>query len=236
MRIDQEEGRIMSFIEIKNLNKYYSVGKSSFQALKDIDLQIEKGDFLSVEGKSGAGKSTLLNIIGCIDSFDSGEYLLDGETIGRLSEAKLASVRNSKIGYVFQDFCLVNHQSVLFNTMLPLFFNKTSYAAMKKLGMQALEKVGIVDQAHKKANQLSGGQRQRVAIARAIINHPSVILADEPTGALDSATSKQIIELLAELNGEGSTMIIVTHDKAVSDYCSKHIEIKDGCIVRNHAF
>ena len=177
-------------------------------------MQIEKGDFLSVEGKSGAGKSTLLNIIGCIDSFDSGEYLLEGEKIGRLSEAKLASVRNSKIGYVFQDFCLVNHQSVLFNTMLPLFFNKTSYAAMKK------------------ANQLSGGQRQRVAIARAIINHPSVILADEPTGALDSATSKQIMELLAELNGEGTTMIIVTHDKAVSDYCSKHIEIKDGCIVK----
>ena len=231
LRIDSEEGGYMSLIEIRNLNKYYRIGKNSFHVLKDINLHVERGDFISIEGKSGAGKSTLLNLLGCIDTFDSGEYCLDGKQIERLSEAKLAAVRNTKIGYVFQDFCLVNYQSVLFNTMLPLFFNKTSYAEMKRLGLQALERVGISDQARKKANQLSGGQRQRVAIARAIISRPDVILADEPTGALDSATSVQIMELLAELNAEGATVIVVTHDKAVSDYCRKHLVIKDGQIV-----
>ncbi len=220
----------MSLIEISNVNKYYSVGKNSFHALKDIDLRIENGDFVSIEGPSGAGKSTLLNIIGCIDSFDTGEYLLDGRKIARLSEAKLAAIRNAKIGYVFQDFCLVNQQSVLFNAMLPLFFNKTSYRKMKELGMQALRRVGIADQAHKKANQLSGGQRQRVAIARALINSPSLILADEPTGALDSETSTQIMELLTELNGEGTTILLVTHDSLVSEYCTRRIIMKDGRI------
>ncbi len=220
----------MSLIEINNLNKFYTVGKNPFHVLKDINLKIEKGDFVSIEGKSGAGKSTLLNIIGCIDSFDSGDYLFDGKQINCLSEARLAAVRNSKVGYVFQDFCLINQETVLFNTMMPLFFNKTSYGKMKKLGIQALERVGIADQAHKKANQLSGGQRQRVAIARAMINNPAVILADEPTGALDSATSVQIMDLLKELNEEGTTVIVVTHDSFVSECCKKHIVIKDGAI------
>lgn len=221
----------MSLIEITHLNKYYSAGRNSFHALKEIDFRAEEGDFISIEGPSGAGKSTLLNIIGCIDGFDSGEYLLDGKRIGRLSEAKLAAVRNAKIGYVFQDFCLINHQTVLFNAMLPLFFNKTSYAQMKRLGLQALSRVGIADQAHKKANQLSGGQRQRVAIARAIINRPAVILADEPTGALDSSASAQIMDLLTELNADGTTIIVVTHDRFVSGYCKKHVTISDGCIL-----
>ena len=220
----------MSLIEVNNVNKYYSVGKNSFHALKNVSFQIETGDFVSIEGKSGAGKSTLLNIIGCIDNFDSGDYILEGMKINALSEPKLASVRNTEIGYVFQDFCLINHQSVLFNTMLPLFFGKMKYKEMKKLGIQALERVGIADQAHKKANQLSGGQRQRVAIARAIINQPKIILADEPTGALDSSTSVQIMDLLKELNSEGTTVIVVTHDSFVSNYCKKHIMIKDGCI------
>ena len=208
----------------------YSIGKNSFHALKNISLRVEAGDFVSIEGKSGAGKSTLLNIIGCIDSFDSGDYILEGVKINELSESKLASVRNTEIGYVFQDFCLINHQTVLFNTMMPLFFGKMKYKDMKKMGMQALERVGIADQAHKKANQLSGGQRQRVAIARAIVNQPEVILADEPTGALDSSTSVQIMDLLKELNAEGTTVIVVTHDSFVSDYCKRHITIKDGCI------
>lgn len=220
----------MSLIEVNNVNKYYSVGKNSFHALKNISLQVEAGDFVSIEGKSGAGKSTLLNIIGCIDNFDSGDYLLGGVKINGLSESKLASVRNTEIGYIFQDFCLINQQTVLFNTMLPLFFGKMKYKEMKKLGMQALKRVGIADQAHKKANQLSGGQRQRVAIARAIINQPKIILADEPTGALDSSTSVQIMDLLKALNEEGTAVVVVTHDSFVSDYCKRRITIKDGQI------
>lgn len=221
----------MSLIEIRNLNKYYAVGKNSFHALKDINFEVEEGDFVAIEGQSGAGKSTLLNIVGCIDGFDSGDYRFGGSRIGGLSDAKLAAVRNTKIGYVFQDFCLVNHQTVLFNAMLPLFFSKVSYREMKRLGLQALQRVGIGEQAHKKANQLSGGQRQRVAIARAIINRPALILADEPTGALDSETSAQIMDLLAALNAEGTTILVVTHDRFVSGYCQKHITIRDGCIV-----
>lgn len=150
----------MSLIEIRNLNKYYRIGKNSFHVLKDINLHVERGDFVSIEGKSGAGKSTLLNLLGCIDTFDSGEYCLDGKQIERLSEAKLAAVRNTKIGYVFQDFCLVNYQSVLFNTMLPLFFNKTSYAEMKRLGLQALERVGISDRAQKSKSAVGGRVRE----------------------------------------------------------------------------
>lgn len=220
----------MNLIELRNINKYYSTGKVSFHALKDISFQIETGDFVSIEGKSGAGKSTLLNIIGCIDDFDSGDYFLEERKINTLSEAQKALVRNKEIGYIFQDFCLINQQSVLFNTILPLFFSKINYGEMKKLGMQALRKVGIAEQAQKKANQLSGGQRQRVAIARAIINQPKIILADEPTGALDSNTSVQIMELLKELNAEGTTILVVTHDSFVSSYCKKHVVIKDGCI------
>lgn len=218
-------------IEIHALNKYYPMGGGKFQALKEIDFTAADGDSVAVQGKSGAGKSTLLHILGCLDGFDSGSYKLNGVEVAKLKDGASAKLRNSQIGFVMQDFSLVNHRSVLFNVMLPLYFNKTPTRKMKEMAMRALQQVGIADQAEKKANQLSGGQRQRVAIARAIVNSPSLILADEPTGALDTETSAQIMELLKAMNECGMTLIVVTHDDAVADYCSRKIVIQDGKII-----
>ena len=172
-------------IEIKNLNKYYPLGKSRFHALKDVNVAVEKGEMVSIEGPSGAGKSTLLHIIGLLDGFDSGNYLLNGVDMKNLKDTKASRIRNEEIGFVMQDFSLINQKTVLFNVMLPLLFSKTPYSKIKGMAEDALESVGIYDQKTKKVNQLSGGQKQRVAIARAIVTNPSVILADEPTGALD---------------------------------------------------
>lgn len=218
-------------IEIHALNKYYPMGNEKFHALKEIDFTAADGDSIAVQGKSGAGKSTLLHILGCLDGFDSGSYKLDGVEVAKLKDGASAKLRNSKIGFVMQDFSLVNQRSVLFNVMLPLYFNKTPARKMKAMALHALQLVGIADQADKKANQLSGGQRQRVAIARAIVNGPSLILADEPTGALDTETSAQIMELLKSMNERGMTLIVVTHDDAVAGYCSRKIVIQDGKIL-----
>ena len=218
-------------IEIKGLNKYYPVGKEKFHALKNIDLTVADGEAVAIMGKSGAGKSTLLNIIGCLDGFDSGEYTLDGITVRNLSDTKQARLRNDKIGFVMQDFALIEYKTTLFNTMLPMYFDKTPSGKMKKKALKALCVVGIEDQAHKKVNQLSGGQRQRAAIARAIVKNPPLILADEPTGALDSDTSEQIMNLLMEMNSRGMTLIVVTHDETVASYCGRKIVISDGRIV-----
>ena len=217
-------------IEISKLNKYYKVGKGKMHALKDIDLTIKDGESLAIQGKSGAGKSTLMHIMGLLDSYDSGSLKIDGQEIKGLSDGKLATIRNQKIGFVMQDFSLLDHKSVIMNVMLPLYFNhKYSFKKMNKLALEALEHVGIKEQANKKANQLSGGQRQRVAIARAIISKPEIILADEPTGALDSETSVEIMNLLKELNEKnGITLIVITHDDSVADYCKRKIIIKDG--------
>ena len=215
-------------IEISKLNKYYKVGKGKMHALKDIDLTIKDGESLAIQGKSGAGKSTLMHIMGLLDSYDSGSLKIDGQEIKGLSDGKLATIRNQKIGFVMQDFSLLDHKSVIMNVMLPLYFNhKYSFKKMNKLALEALERVGIKEQANKKANQLSGGQRQRVAIARAIISKPEIILADEPTGALDSETSVEIMNLLKELNEKnGITLIVITHDDSVADYCKRKIIIK----------
>ena len=219
-------------IEISKLNKYYKIGNSKFHALKDIDLDIKDGEMLAVTGKSGAGKSTLMNIIGLLDSYDSGSLKIDGVEASGLRDSRLAKLRNQKIGFVMQDFSLLEHKSVLMNVMLPLYFNnKYNFREMKKLAMDALKKVGITEQASKKVNQLSGGQKQRVAVARAIINEPSFILADEPTGALDTKTSAKIMELFKNLNDDGKTIIIITHDMGIADSCQRKIEISDGKIV-----
>ena len=219
-------------IEISKLNKYYQIGNSKFHALKDIDLNIKDGEMLAVTGKSGAGKSTLMNIIGLLDSYDSGSLKIDGVEVSGLGDSRLAKLRNQKIGFVMQDFSLLEHKSVLMNVMLPLYFNnRYNFREMKKLAMDALKKVGITEQAQKKANQLSGGQKQRVAVARAIINEPSFILADEPTGALDTKTSAEIMELFKNLNVDGKTMIIITHDMNIADSCQRKIEISDGRII-----
>ena len=221
-------------IQIKHLSKKYGTKENAFYALKDINLEIKEGSLIAIQGKSGAGKSTLLHIMGCLDTFEEGEYLLDGISVKKMRDGQLAKLRNEKIGFVLQDFSLINQRSVLFNVMLPMFFNKTPYKKMKTIALEALETVGIPEQAKKMANQLSGGQRQRVAIARAIANKPSIILADEPTGSLDTQTSAQIMNLFTELNKQGMSILIVTHDQNVAEYCSEIITISDGKIV-DHA-
>lgn len=214
-------------LKVNHISKFYG----EFAALNDVTLSFQKGDFIAIKGTSGAGKSTLLHILGCLESFDQGEYWFDDIDVSKLNDEKRAKLRNEKIGFVLQDFALVNQKSVLFNVMLPLYFSKGSYFKMKQAALEALDAVGIRDQAKKKASQLSGGQRQRVAIARALVNHPSVILADEPTGALDSKTTAQIMELLHQLNEKGITVIVVTHDDKVAASCKRVIEISDGKVV-----
>lgn len=219
-------------IEITGLNKYYDVGKGKMHALKDINLTIENGESVAIQGKSGAGKSTLMYILGLLDNSFEGSVKIDGKEVGSLSDSKSAKLRNEKIGFVMQDFSLLESKSVLMNVMLPLFFNrKYNFGEMNELAEEMLEKVGIKDQAKKKVNQLSGGQKQRVAIARAIINDPSYILADEPTGALDTKTSSEIMELFKRLNEDGKTVVIITHDNDVAAICKRRIELSDGSIV-----
>lgn len=215
-------------INIKGLNKYYPLGKERFHALKDIDLEVKHGEMLCLTGRSGSGKSTLLHVIGLLDTFESGEYLFDGSAVRELSDSRRAALRNADIGFIMQDFALVSDRSVLFNVMLPLMFGKTSLSQAKKLAAESLEKVGIADQKNKRVNQLSGGQKQRVAIARAIVTKPKLILADEPTGALDSKTGAAIMDLLCTLNGEGITVIVATHDAQVMSRCKRSVRISDG--------
>lgn len=218
-------------IKVENLIKTYKLGKDLFYALDDVSLTVDDGELVAICGTSGAGKSTLLNILGCLDKADSGKYYLDDVDVFSLKDSKTAKLRNKKIGFVLQDFSLINHKKVDFNVMLPMYFDNTPGKQMKIKADKALKAVGLEDQKNKKANQLSGGQRQRVAIARAIVNNPSVVLADEPTGALDSKTSQSIMELFKELNKKGITVIIVTHDKEIASYCNRQIEIKDGKII-----
>lgn len=216
-------------IELQNVNKIYKNPSGNFCALKNISFKINTGEMIAIRGTSGAGKTTLLNIIGLVDKFDSGTYLLDGISIAKLKERKLAELRNKKIGFVFQDFALLNEQKVLYNVILPLLYNKAySYRQAVNKAEEILSILNISDQTHKLVNQLSGGQKQRVAIARALINDPSVILADEPTGALDSTTTIQVLDCLKEINERGTTVIIVTHDKDVASYCTSEIIIDDG--------
>lgn len=219
-------------LKIENLTKTYNYKKSNaFTALKDVSLEVEDGEMLAIIGKSGAGKSTLLHIIGCIDKFEKGSYIIDGTDVHSLSDNKLAKIRNEKVGIVMQDFALIDEYSVIENVMIPLNFSKKKLGKPKELAMKALERVGIADLAKKPVSKLSGGQKQRVAIARAIVNDPSFILADEPTGALDTKTSSEIMELFTELNKSGKTVIIITHDLTVADKCKRKVEISDGRII-----
>lgn len=219
-------------LKIENLTKTYNYKKSNaFTALKDVSLEVEDGEMLAIIGKSGAGKSTLLHIIGCIDKFEKGSYIIDGTDVHSLSDNKLAKIRNEKVGIVMQDFALIDEYSVIENVMIPLNFSKKKLGKPKELAMKALERVGLANLAKKPVSKLSGGQKQRVAIARAIVNDPSFILADEPTGALDTKTSSEIMELFSELNKSGKTVIIITHDLTVADKCKRKVEISDGRII-----
>lgn len=217
-------------IELEKINKSYIVGKEKYQVLHDIDLIIEDREMLAILGKSGSGKTTLLNILGTLDKSDSGTCSMDGTRTDNMSEGKKADFRNHNIGFVMQEYSLINHKSVLFNVMLPMFFGNTKYKVMKEKAKEALAKVDLAEVANKKANELSGGQRQRVAIARAIVNEPKYLLADEPTGALDTATSKEIVSLLKKINESGTTIIIVTHEAMVAENCHRVIHICDGRI------
>lgn len=219
-------------IEIKNITKIYNSKKANeFTALKNVSLTINDGEMTAIIGKSGAGKSTLLHILACIDTYQDGEYKLDGMLIKKLPERKSARIRNEKIGMVMQDFALVEDFSALENVMLPLDFAQKKKPHRHTLAMNALQSVGMEEFAKKPVNQLSGGQKQRIAIARAIVNEPPIVLADEPTGALDTKTSQEIINVFKKLNADGKTIVVVTHDPKIAEQCQRVIEISDGEIV-----
>ena len=216
-------------LNLTNIVKKYNENKpNEVEALRGIDLTVEKGEMIAIMGPSGSGKSTLLNIIGCMDTLTSGSYLCDDEEVSALSQKKLANLRNKKFGFVLQDFGLLADRSVEENVMVPLLFSKESLKSSIKRIKPILENLGIADLAKRRANQLSGGQAQRVAIARALVNEPDVILADEPTGALDTHTSEDVVNIFKTLNQQGKTIIIVTHNPEVAKACDKTYIIRDG--------
>ena len=222
-------------IELKNINKNYRNGDQELQVLKDISLEVEEGEFVAIMGPSGSGKSTLMNIIVMLDRPTTGEYHLGSEEVAKLGDKKLAKVRNKQIGFVFQQFFLLSKLNALQNVELPLIYAGVGLSKRKSLAEQFLTKVELDTRMHHLPSELSGGQKQRVAIARALVNNPSLILADEPTGALDTKTGEQIMELLTELNREGKTIIMVTHEPEIAAYAKRQIVIRDGIISSDSA-
>lgn len=221
----------MTVLNLKNIGKVYNNGKpNACEALKNVNLDIERGDLMAIIGESGSGKSTLLHILGCLDNPTSGEMYFGGSKVNFKSTKKLANYRNEKIGFVLQDFGLILGETALENVCVPLLFSKTPFSKMKNQARDSLNLLGIGKLANKRVNQLSGGQKQRVAIARALVNTPDIILADEPTGALDSKTSSEIVNTLLELNENGKTVIIVTHDPKIARLCRRVVTISDGCL------
>ncbi|EUJ28822.1 ABC transporter ATP-binding protein [Listeria floridensis FSL S10-1187] len=215
-------------IEMKNITKTYTLGDETFKALDNVSLSVNEGDFLSIVGPSGSGKSTLMNMIGCLDVPDEGSYHLDGVDVYQLNDNKLSEIRNKKIGFIFQQFNLLTKLSALENVELPLIYGGYSLSKREKIARESLGKVGLADKERNLPTQLSGGQQQRVAIARALSANPSILLADEPTGALDSKTGKEVMRILKELNAAGNTIVMITHDLELAKYGTRSIRIQDG--------
>ena len=220
-------------IEIKDLHKSYKMGTNSLHVLKGINFKVEDGELVAIMGSSGSGKSTLLNILGMLDGADSGEYTLDGVPIKNLSETKAAQYRNKFLGFIFQSFNLINYKSAAENVALPLYYQKVPRKERQEKAMKYLERVGLKPWADHLPSELSGGQKQRVAIARAMAAEPKVLLADEPTGALDSKTSYEVMDLIQKINDEGNTILVVTHEEDIAHMCKRIVHLKDGVIVED---
>lgn len=221
----------MAIIELKEVEKVYDMGAEQVRALNGVDLTIRRGEYVAIMGPSGSGKSTLMNLLGCLDTPSSGSYVLNGTAVERLTDHELAAIRNKEIGFVFQTFNLLARTDALQNVELPLVYSGLPRKERRERAARALERVGLGDRARHQPNELSGGQRQRVAIARALVNDPSILLADEPTGNLDSATSEEILRLFDELHQQGNTVILVTHEQEIAAHAERKILLRDGKVV-----
>lgn len=222
-------------IELSNIKKIYEIGTVTVPALNGVNVGVNQNEYVAIMGPSGSGKSTLMNIVGCLDTPSDGTYILNNHNVSEMTDDELAEIRNREIGFVFQTFNLLPRASALHNVELPMIYNGTPAAKRREHAEQALEKVGLTDRMHHKPNELSGGQRQRVAIARALVNNPSIILADEPTGNLDSRTGEEIMEIFEDLHDGGNTIILVTHEEYIAEHSDRIIRLRDGRVERDEA-